>query len=239
MFITINKKLNFMKKLFFSVALLATFTMTAQTMAFTAVEFKAKKFTQDNILKAFDKVYEDVKINQGGIVLERIWLGGTKGMTHRIVWMSTLGIDMVDEGAINPDKNDAFWSKMNNYIEEWGPGSSGRILSWQEGDTQKNPSVHIWDLKVENQGQFKNAHDKIVKSFSDDFQGRVVGFGTYDIGRVNGATHWVVVTGKDRDDHLMLYDKLEKSSKFIKLIQERGAIEEVRDFEVEILKRKQ
>jgi hypothetical protein len=37
----------------------------------------------------------------------------------------------------------------------------------------------------------------------------------------------------------MLYDKLEKSSKFIKLIQERGAIEEVRDFEVEILKRKQ
>jgi hypothetical protein len=146
---------------------------------------------------------------------------------------------MVDEGAINSDKNDAFWSKMNNYIEEWGPGSSGRILSWQEGDTQKNPSVHIWDLKVENQGQFKNAHDKIVKSFSDDFQGRVVGFGTYDIGRVNGATHWVVVTGKDRDDHLMLYDKLEKSSKFIKLIQERGAIEEVRDFEVEILKRKQ
>ena len=102
MFITINKKLNFMKKLFFSVALLATFTMTAQTMAYTAVEFKAKKFTQDNILKAFDKVYEDVKINQGGIVLERIWLGGTKGMTHRIVWMSTLGIDMVDEGAINP-----------------------------------------------------------------------------------------------------------------------------------------
>jgi len=204
MFITINKKLNFMKKLFFSVALLATFIMTAQTMAFTAVEFKAKKFTQDNILKAFDKVYEDVKINQGGIVLERIWLGGTKGMTHRIVWMSTLGIDMVDEGAINSDKNDAFWSKMNNYIEEWGPGSSGRILSWQEGDTQKNPSVHIWDLKVENQGQFKNAHDKIVKSFSDDFQGRVVGFGTYDIGRVNGATHWVVVTGKDRDDHLML-----------------------------------
>ena len=62
MFITINKKLNFMKKLFFSVALLATFIMTAQTMAFTAVEFKAKKFTQDNILKAFDKVYEDVKI---------------------------------------------------------------------------------------------------------------------------------------------------------------------------------
>ncbi|MEL0301887.1 MAG: hypothetical protein VW976_08415, partial [Flavobacteriaceae bacterium] len=66
-----------------------------------------------------------------------------------------------------------------------------------------------------------------------------VGFGTYDIGRPNGASHWVVVTGKDRNDHLMLYDKLEKSSKFMQLIKERGAAEDVRDYEVEILRRKQ
>jgi len=37
----------------------------------------------------------------------------------------------------------------------------------------------------------------------------------------------------------MLYDKLQKSSKFIKLIQERGAVEDVRDYELEILRRKQ
>jgi len=153
--------------------------------------------------------------------------------------MSTLGVDMVDEGAISPDKNDAFWAKMNNYIEEWGPGTSGRILSWQEGDTQKNPSVHIWDIKAQDQNQFKKGHDNIVKSFKDEFAGRVVGFGTYDIGKPNGATHWVVVSGKDRGDHLMFLDKLQNSSKFMKLIQERGEVEDVRDYEIEILKRKQ
>jgi|TARA_B110000967_G_scaffold91667_1_gene94235 hypothetical protein len=228
-----------MKKLFFSMALLATVSLSAQTMAFTAIEIKVKDFTQTDIEEAFDKVFEGVKMNQGGVILERIWMGGTKGMTHRLVWMYTLGVDMVDEGAITPDKNDAFWAKMNNYIEEWGPGTSGRILSWQEGNTEKNPSVHIWDLKVQDQNQFKKGHDNIIKLFKDDFAGRAVGFGTYDIAKPNGATHWVVVSGEDRNDHLMFVDKLQKSDKFMKMIQERGAVEDVRDFEIEILSRKQ
>ena len=228
-----------MKKLLFTVAFFATISLTAQTMAFTAVEIKAKDYTQKDIAEAFDKVFDGVKMNQAGVTLERLWMGSTKGMTHRIVWMSTLGVDMVDEGAINPDKNEAFWAKMNNYIEEWGASYSGRMLSWQEGDTEKNPTVHIWDIKALDQNQFKKGHDNIVKTFKKDFEGRVVGFGTYDIGRPNGASHWVVVTGKDRNDHLMLYDKLEKQSKFMQLIKERGAEEDVRDYEVEILRRKQ
>ena len=36
----------------------------------------------------------------------------------------------------------------------------------------------------------------------------------------------------------MLYDKLQKSNRFIKLIQERGDYEDVRDFEIEVLKKK-
>ena len=45
--------------------------------------------------------------------------------------------------AIEPNKNDAFWSKMRNYVEEWGPFYSGRILSWQEGDAEKNSMLHV------------------------------------------------------------------------------------------------
>ena len=62
---------------------------------------------------------------------------------------------------------------------------------------------------------------------------------TTDIGRPNGATHWVAVTGKDREDHLMLYDKLQKNPKFMKLISSRGEFEDVKDFELQILRRKQ
>ncbi len=229
-----------MKKLFLSYFLtFISVSLYAQTMAFTCVEIKAKPFTQDNISEAFDKVFEDVEMNQGGVVLERFWSGRTHGMTHRIVFMYTLGVDMVDEDAIDPNKNDAFWSKMQNYVEEWGASYSGRMLSWKEGDTEANPNVHIWDIKVADQNQFKKGHDKIISEFKDDFDGRVVGFGTYDIGRPNGATHWVALTGKDREDHLMLYDKLQKSKKFMDLILSRGEMEDVKDYELEILKRKQ
>lgn len=228
-----------MKKHFFYGALLFSIALKAQTMAFSAIEVKVKPYTQDNIAKAFDKVFEGVKMNQGGVVLERFWNGRSNGMTHRLVFMSTLGVDLMEEDAISDDRNQAFWSRMQNYIEEWGSGYSGRILSWQEGDTEENPRVHIWDIRIKDQNQFKVAHDKIVKEFKKDFEGRVVGFGTYDIGRPNGASHWVALTGKDRNDHLMLYDKLEKQSKFIELIQQRGEIEDVRDYELQILSRKQ
>jgi len=217
----------------------ATLSIYAQTMAFNVVEIKVKQFTQDKIAEDFDNLFKDVKLNKGGIVLERIVRGRAEGMTHRLVFMSTLGVELIDEDAIDPNKNDAFWSKMRNYVEEWGAYYSGRILSWQEGDTEKNSTGHIWDIKVADQNQFKKGHDKIVSEFADDFKGRVVGFGTYDFGRPNGATHWLALTGKNIDDHLLLYDKLEKNPKFIKLISTRGEFENVKDFEIKILKRKQ
>ncbi len=217
----------------------AALSIKAQTMAFTVLEIKVKKFTQDKIAEDFDNLFKDVKVNKGGIVLERIGRGRTEGMTHRLIFMSTLGVDLIDEDAIDPNKNDAFWSKMRNYVEEWGPFYSGRILSWQEGDTEKYSMGHIWDIKVTDQNQFKEGHDKIVSEFADDFKGRVVGFGTYDFGLPNGATHWLALTGKDTDDHLLLYDKLEKNPKFIKLISSRGKFELIKDFEINILKRKQ
>ena len=175
-------------------------------------------------------------MNKGGVVLERFWNGRTHGMTHRIVFMYTLGVDMVDEDVIDPNKNEVFWSKMQNYVEEWGSGYSGRILSWQEGDTEANPDVHIWDIKVQDQNQFKAGHESILKAFKKDFEGRVAGFGTYDIGKPNGATHWVLVSGIDQEDHLMLYDKLQNDSKFIELIQSRGETEDVSDFAVKHLR---
>ncbi|MFT6826049.1 MAG: hypothetical protein ACJAYD_000603, partial [Patiriisocius sp.] len=31
------------------------------------------------------------------------------------------------------DKDDLFWSRMGNYVEEWQVSYSGRVQSWQEG----------------------------------------------------------------------------------------------------------
>ena len=208
-------------------------------MAFSVVEIKAKPFTQKDIKEAFEKAFKDVKMNKGGIVIERFTAGKNEGMTHRIVFLYTLGEKMIEDEFWGSDKNSAFWAKMSNYVEEWGSSSSGRMLSWKEGDTDKMPQVHIWDIIPEDPVAFKTNHDKIVKEFAEDFEDRVVGFGTYDIGLPNGATHWVGLTGKDTQDHLMLYDKMEKKKRFMELLAKRGNFELVKDFELKILSRLQ
>jgi hypothetical protein len=107
------------------------------------------------------------------------------------------------------------------------------------GDHVKNATVHIWDVKIKDPTKFKAAHDVLLKELKDDFTGRDVGFGTYDIGRPNGATHWMYLSGKDGEDHLKLYDKLEKSAEFWKYIKDRGEVIDVKDFELKYLKIKQ
>ena len=80
---------------------------------------------------------------------------------------------------------------------------------------------------------------EIVDEFKSEFKDRVVGYGTYDIGMPNGATHWVGLTGKDTADHLMLYDKMEKNKGFVKLLTERGGYELIKDFSLKIISSKQ
>ena len=111
----------------------------------------------------------------------------------------------------------------------------GRSLSGQAGTNEDYNLTHIWDFKTDNPNQFKIAHDKIVKTFKKENEGRWVAFGTYDVNRPNGATHWVGVSGKDAHELIMLYDKLQNQSEFIKLIAERGKTEDVRDYMVENL----
>ena len=227
-----------MKKLLVFIIAFSSLGLTAQTMAFSAVEVRMKDHTEKDVLEAFDKVMKGVKPNKGGVVLERIWYNSpAKGMTHRMVWLYTLGEDLFDDESIDEDKNEAFWAKMGNYVEDWGTSYSGRMLSWKEGDTEKYPRVHIWDIKITDRNRFKKAHDQIVKEFSSEFKDRLVAFGTYDIGKPNGASHWVALTGKDQADHMLLYDNLEKSSRFLKLISERGPVENIKDFQAQILRR--
>jgi hypothetical protein len=225
-----------MKKAFLSFGLLFSCVLSAQTMAFTVVELKAKDFSEAKVLEEFDKLFDGVELENGAIVLESIETGSTSGNTHRLVWLYPLGEEMMAEDAVDPLKRQVFWAKMGNYIEEWGPVRHGRILSWQPTENEEMNLIHLWDVKVKNPIAFKKGHDDIVASFKQDFKDRLVGFGTYDINKPNGATHWVLVSGVDQEDHLMLYDKLQNDTKFIELIKSRGETEDVSDFAVKHLR---
>lgn len=65
------------------------------------------------------------------------------------------------------DKNAALWAKMGNYIEDWGVSSSGRMMSWKEGNLETNPEVHIWNIIPKDPAAFKAANDKIVDEFKE------------------------------------------------------------------------
>ena len=225
-----------MKKLFITL-FVAVFTLqlSAQTGAYSVVEFKAKPHTQKDLLNIFNRTFDSITMNQGGVSLERIGNGRTNGATHRMVWFWTMGEDLMEDDAISDDQFDLLWSRMANYIEEWQASYSGRITSWESGKEENN-TVHIWDIKIEDPNVFKAGHDKIVETFKEDFKDRSVGFGTYDFGRPNGATHWIALSGKDKEDHMMLYEKLWNDKTFVKLIKERGPVENVKDYEVRILK---
>ena len=86
---------------------------------------------------------------------------------------------------------------------------------------------------------FASAQKKFTDSASSLFTDRVVGFGTYDINKPNGATHWSLVTGKDVNDHLGLISEVQENKAFKVYIQSRGEVEQIHDFVVEVLKRYQ
>ena len=61
-----------------------------------------------------------------------------------------------------------------------------------------------------------------MKRFKKEFDGRIVGFGSYDFNGPNGATHWITEAGESVEDHMMLYDKLKKQDDLYVLASERG-----------------
>ena len=226
-----------MKKLLLLLGIFTTTLLSAQTGGYWVQEFKANPHTENGISDAFDKVYKDVKMNMGGVAIEKISTGSQNGMTHRFVIFYTLGVEFMGKNAINGDKWESFLLKMENFIAVLGPSYSGRIINWQLGDTTNTVS-HIWDLKVKDPIKFKAAHEIGLKELKDEFAGRFIGFGTYDIGRPDGATYWIKISGKDGEDHLKLYDKLEKSAGFAKYLQNRGEVIDVKDFELQDFKSK-
>jgi len=74
-------------------------------------------------IELFDNFFGAKKMKEGNAVaLERLWMGGPKDMTHRVVFLWPLGGQGFEEGEVTPAENSAFWSDLINRVESWGPG---------------------------------------------------------------------------------------------------------------------
>ena len=62
-----------MKQIILVLAFFATVSLSAQTMAYSVVEFKAKPHTQKDILNVFNETFEEVEMNQGRNYFRTTW----------------------------------------------------------------------------------------------------------------------------------------------------------------------
>ena len=230
-----------MKNIITIILFFFSFNIYSQQMGFQVVYVEAEENSQDNITEILDEFYKNNKLKtNGALALERLRLGRPEGTTHRIVFLWELGNRGFEEGEVTQDENRAFWSSLIRRIDSWAWDQSyaGRFLNFIEGDVEKYPYAQIWDIKPENPQKFKDAQMDLVKSLPEVFKDRFVGFGTYDVNRPDGATHWALVTGKDLDDHLKFANDLQtKYTKvFNKYLEDRGSVELVHNFTFENLR---
>ena len=84
-----------MKKVFLLVtSILVASTLSAQTLVFNVQEIKVEKFSQSDIVAAYETCCADVKPNKGGFGLQEIGKGADGGMTHRLLWYWEIGEDL-------------------------------------------------------------------------------------------------------------------------------------------------
>jgi len=227
-----------MKNIITIVLFLSCFNLYSQQMAYNVVYVKSEDNSEWQIGDLLEKYYTNNKMKSGGVVFEKLRHGRPDNMTHRIVWMWELGNRGMVDGELAEFERSDFRSQLRGYIDEWGMSYSGRMVNWYEGDIKKTPFVHIWDIIPENPVAFQKAHKAMIESLPEVFGGRFNGFGTYDINQPNGATHWVLVSGKDLDDHLQLLNDLETkhSASMQKFVNDRGNVKIVHDFTFENIK---
>lgn len=151
-----------------------------------------------------DTYMKDAKFNENsGYVLQRVWQGSESNI--RLLWYSPLGMSNRSDGGMTAVENTAFWRSMNDYVDG-NRAYFGRVLSWKQGAENQN-NMNNFSVIVFDPVNFKEAHDKIVdKLFNSAFKDRTIGLGTYDIGRPDGATHWVSLSGTSNSDIISLYD---------------------------------
>ncbi|MAJ50521.1 MAG: hypothetical protein CMB82_02770 [Flammeovirgaceae bacterium] len=200
-----------MKKLLIIISIISVNSLFAQN-TFQYWNFNAKPGMEDAIANLTEEYWGDAKFKSGGIQIER-YAHGNEPWSHRVILFGEVGKIGREEGDEKEFEWELFIQKLNHFIEEWGTSAAGRFMSIEGGSWIDFPYVQIYNLKLNDPGAFKSAHDKIVKQTAKTRGDRPVAFGTYDIGGGENISHWVAVGSSDFNDLMSqkaLNDQYEK-----------------------------
>ena len=199
-----------MKKVFYFLVFVLFTTNAISQNTFRLWHFNAKAGTEEAIGNLITKHNENADYKSGGIQIERITFGDNM-WSHRVVAFGELG--KLGRNDLKEYQQGLFLEKLNNFVEEWGPSYAGRFLSFVGGEPKDSPFIQIYNIQLNDPVAFKKAHDKYVGQMSKVLGDRPVGFGTYDIGSPEGASHWVVIGSSNFNDLIDQKQKMEKYTK--------------------------
>ena len=223
-----------MKKIFFLLALVLFTTKTFSQNTFRLWHFNAKDGAEAAIGDLMTKHNQNAEFKSGGIQVERISYGDNK-WTHRVVSFGEVG--KIGRTDLKEFQQGLFLEQLNNLVEEWGPSYAGRFLSYVGGQPKDFPFIQIYNITPKDPVAFKKAHDKFISKASKTTGERPVGFGTYDIGSPDGATHWVVIGSSGFTDLIDQKQKWEDnfSEEAAEWAQTNGGVEFNSNFTIQVL----
>jgi len=224
-----------MKKIIYSFTFLLALSLSAQTSV-RYYNLNVKRGQAANVLKLFTDFSEGGKWKSGGVMLQGV--GFKNGVTHRIVVWG----DPSNWGTENPwtEEKWELWSeKMNDLTYPNTPdSSSGSVLSFtQGGDWEKYPTARVYDVRVHEPSKFKSAWDKNVKAAKEILDGRSMGLVSYELGGTPGASHGLIIYGKDENDVQLTLRKIQKTKTFRDYIASRGKVDYIQTYQVKTAKR--
>lgn len=234
-FVFINYKLFKMKKIVLYTFILCSSYLFSQTRAYRVAEVTVENRENEKaLLKLFDKFYQGAKFKSGGKIIQKIIEGREPGgSTHRIVTIYDLGNFGRVDGDFEPQELEDFLTTRSLLIKSTNKIYSGRVLNVKNDKKIVEDEVfHIYDIIPKNPFKFSKAYEKALKGMSGLSGDRRFGFGTYDIGKPNGATHWTLVSGKSPGDIIKSLEEMftDYGEEFFTFLNERGEVRDVKDF---------
>lgn len=230
----INHKLIKMKKLFISIIFITTFSVSAQTSA-RFYNMNVKSGHAESVLNIFNDFNEGAKWKPGsGVMLQRVMF--KNDVTHRII---TWG-DPENWGSTT-QKTSAEWraylEKMNNHRDPSVDSAIVTSYGFTDGDIEGNPTAKVFDIHIHEPAKFKAAFDILVKQNQSIIGNRRMGLIQYDAGGTPGATHGIVVYGKNINDLVIIERRFRDSEGFSDYLKNRGKVEYKLNYIVNTLSR--
>ena len=213
-----------MKKLFTLLLISLVWNLSAQTI-FVERTYNVGSQDWNSFLELYDSFYGDVNFKSGGLVIDWIRIGEGDYTIRTVRYGDMNNWGMTEERPEYEGPN--FWSRRNQYINDFGPSYAGKSL-YRQGDGSKHNTQQRWYMKVSDPQKFFIAFQDFLKANKEAFGDRWISLVQYTVGGPDGATHSVGMSAESWIEMEQTRDAIFKNEKTVNdFFINRGPVEEI------------